>query len=77
VHDDVLGRLNEWHIDIVKHDIDWGRMVIDAIEVIEQLRDKLNRWENCEMVTEDLCSDNKADEIEMCERCKELEAYRA
>jgi hypothetical protein len=44
--DDLLERLNDWHIDILKHDIDWGRMVVDAIEVIEELQNKCKHLES-------------------------------
>ena len=41
---DVLERLNDWHIDILKHNVDWGRLVLDAIETIERLEKESERF---------------------------------
>ena len=40
---DVLERLNDWHIDILKHNVDWGRLVLDAMETIERLKKELEK----------------------------------
>lgn len=34
---DVLARLHDYHIDILKHDIDWGQLILDAINIIHEL----------------------------------------
>ena len=44
--DNVLERLNDWHIDIVKHDVDWGRLVIDAKDEIERLQKELEIYKD-------------------------------
>lgn len=44
--DNVLERLNDWHIDIVKHDVDWGRLVIDAKDEIERLQKELEVYKD-------------------------------
>ena len=44
--DYVLERLNDWHIDIVRHNVDWGRLVIDAIDNIEHLQQQLEVYKD-------------------------------
>ena len=44
--DDVLERLNDWHIDILHHNIDWGRLVLDAINELENLQKQLEIYKD-------------------------------
>ncbi len=36
INDNVLGDLHDYHLDILKVNVDWGRLVLDAIEEIER-----------------------------------------
>ena len=37
MNDNVLGDLHDYHKEVLEHNIDWGRLVLDAIEEIERL----------------------------------------
>lgn len=41
-NDNVLGDLHDYHLEILKTNVDWGRLVLDAIEEIERLRKALD-----------------------------------
>ena len=37
-NNDVLGYLHDYHLEILKSNVDWGRLVLDAIDEIKRLQ---------------------------------------
>lgn len=67
--DDIVTRLREVaDSEVYRADISVSKLY-EAIDEIERLRAKLQRWEDCEMVVESLCGWDS--EETYCDKCKE------